>query len=132
MDVWIWVAYVIVVIYLLYALTFYLYYYSQNYDCRTNGNFWCWSDWTCADGSKPAQNLYGCFPNVTRGLDYCTNYVGTPPPGCQCMPINGEFPTGCTYEWNDNLGHCSDLLRATGNNNWPNLTTCSNIPSPTS
>lgn len=132
MEIWILVGYILAVIFVLYSLTFYLYYYSQNYDCQADANFWCWNDWTCASTqlsgtNKPAQDLYGCAPNGRpRDENYCTGYSGSPPPGCRCMPLDdGTFPPECQYTFtSQNLGSCSTVLAGTSDQNWPNLNKC--------
>ena len=134
MEIWILIGYVVAVIFLLYSLTFYLYYYSRNYDCQIDPNFWCWNDWTCASNqitgsNKPAQDIYGCKPGVTRDENYCNNYTGTPPPGCRCIPLDdGTFPIECKYAFTPtNLGSCSTQLAGTTDTNWPDVGKC--VPS---
>jgi hypothetical protein len=133
MEIWILIAYLLAVIFVLFSLTFYLYYYSQSLDCQADPNFWCWNDWTCASvqpgtgrTDKPAQDIYGCKPNVVRDENYCTNYTGSPPPGCQCMPnADGTFPDACKYFFTtQNLGNCSTLLAGTTDSTWPSLHKC--------
>lgn len=108
MEIWILIGYVIAVIFVLYALTFYLYYYNQNFDCQVEPNFWCWTDWTCLteqhtrqNGTTkyPAQELYGCTPELIpfRDANYCNNDGATINPGCECVPdTQGNFPPTCT------------------------------------
>jgi hypothetical protein len=139
MEIWIFIGYLIASIFLLVSITFYLYYYSQNFDCQADPNPWCWNDWTCADGSKPAQALYGCIPGQTRNENYCTPcvnggpdgcYTGDPPRGCQCMPdpTTGIFPTACKFSWNNPaMASCTTPLRNTRNGHRPNIGNCNNL-----
>lgn len=135
MVAWIMISYVVVTIFVLFALTFYLYWFSRNHDCQNNPNPWCWYDWTCltaADDTSPrtypAQTLYGCGKDAngvdypTRNLDYCdptkNGYSGVPP-GCRCMPDADGFVdlTGdCAFStgWNaldaGGSGQCAQKL----------------------
>lgn len=126
------ISYVLAVIFVVLALTFYLYYYSQNFDCQNQINPWCWTDWQCKIGTLPAQDLYGCYPGVKRDADYCTNSAnfgadGSPPRGCQCMPVNGVFPSACQFNWNPADGNglqCyAQALNSITDNNPVNLIT---------
>lgn len=129
MSAWIMVGFVLAVIFVFFALTFYLYYYSQNFDCQNQINPWCWTDWQCKTGTFPAQDLYGCYPGVVRDANYCstapTGPNGEPPRGCQCMPVNGEFPSACQFGWNPASGNglqCyASALHAISDNNNPDL-----------
>ncbi len=106
------------VIYLLIALTYYLYNYNLLHSCRQYANIWCWTDWECSGESDPAyqypaENFYGCNGTRPRNAEYCT---GAPPntPGCVCSfaaGTDGQLPPECTCEWdNSQYGQCGSQL----------------------
>jgi len=147
MVAWIMIGYVVATVFLLFAATFYLYWYSKHYDCDFNPNPWCWYDWMCLtapdDSSTrlfPAQTLYGCGndangkPYPKRDASYCNDPNYPFPPGCTCMPaagsdtINTQDPNQCVYGWDsDILGNCSAQLQSYGDNNPPKTPFC-NVP----
>lgn len=128
MQVWLLVVMVIAIVFLLFAITFYLYWFSRNYNCDFNPNPWCWYDWRCIDASGnttfPAQTLYGCGDNgpgktyPTRDANYCN--ANPPPPGCRCMPDkDGNISPNCAFGWaspnqTSPLGPCADKLQSYG------------------
>lgn len=120
--VWKLVALVVAVIFFVFAMTFYLYWFSKNYDCQFNPNPWCWDDWRCnlpTGVTFPAQSLYGCGTDANgqplygpRDENYCNNASFPNAPGCQCVPdANGNVSANCKFGWSEaTVGNCAKQL----------------------
>ena len=99
------ISFVIALIFLGVALTWWLYYYHLLSACAVNPNIWCWTDWTCpgdniGDYSCPSQSLYGCHPGVTRDEDFCLEGgAGVGTAICNCKNSDDVNST-CSCDWN--------------------------------
>jgi len=69
----------IMIIVLVIISTFFVSYYRRSELCRVYPSPWCWEDWTCRDGSKPADRIKQIYAN-------CQPLPGTtqPNPACSC------------------------------------------------
>lgn len=124
MTSWHIVALILAILFLLGTLTFYLYWFSRNFDCQFNPNPWCWSDWQCGGAGAstvtyPAQTLYGCGKDAQgvayppRDSKYCTQTTYPNPPGCECVPdANGAVNLStCFPAWStDTMQGCATAL----------------------
>ena len=112
------VVFIIAVVLLVIAITYFLYSFKQYSDCNNEPNYWCFNDWTCNTPSPddkdihPAKYLY-CNPGSTpTNFGYCLDPANANQPACMCNIARTQtcIPKECTCQWNNSgsgpIGPC--------------------------
>lgn len=115
MSLGIMIAFIVMTIILLIALTIYLYFHKKLADCRSNPNYWCYKDWICNndDGTtvKPAEKFYGCEDGKKRDENFCDDPKNATSFACLCLSKYNNDPTKksqCSCKWNGQLKGCGN------------------------
>jgi hypothetical protein len=123
MSIFLTVLFIIAVIILMAAVTYFLYYYNLRITCDQDPNYWCFNDWQCARESDPkkqfpAKTLY-CN---TGDFNFCSILSNQALPACVCnlgRTSDGCLPDLCTCEWGSSgtspLGACGAGYCSAGN-----------------
>lgn len=127
MSLFLTTAFIVAVIILMLAVTYFLYYYNLRITCDNEPNYWCFSDWQCGSKSNPEPDPNKQFPAKylycnTGDFDFCSKPENATLPACICNlkgSKDGCLPEACTCQWGSSgsspLGRCGHSYCSTGN-----------------